>query len=60
MLYVNMLIISSSSYKLFNSYSRLFCLFQDLKFKLPKVSSSGFRVRIQERVPWKLKQVPTK
>ena len=32
-------------------------LFQDLKFKLPKVSSSGFRVFIRDHLPWKLKQV---
>lgn len=29
----------------------------DLKFKLPKVSSSGFRVFIRERLPWKLNQI---
>ncbi|KAM7438093.1 hypothetical protein ABFA07_012397 [Porites harrisoni] len=29
----------------------------DLKFKLPKVSSSGFRVFVRERLPWKLKQI---
>ncbi|XP_032238484.1 protein rogdi homolog isoform X2 [Nematostella vectensis] len=29
----------------------------DLKFKLPKVSSSGFRVFIRDDMPWKLKQI---
>ncbi|XP_068749752.1 protein rogdi homolog isoform X2 [Montipora capricornis] len=29
----------------------------DLKFKIPKASSSGFRVFIQEQSPWKLKQI---
>ncbi|KXJ29202.1 protein rogdi homolog isoform X1 [Exaiptasia diaphana] len=29
----------------------------DLKFKLPKVSTSGFRVFIRENHPWKLQQI---
>ena len=41
-------------------FSLSFLLTQDLKFKLPKVSSSGFRVFVRERLPWKLKQVTIK
>lgn len=40
--------------------SQCFVFLQDLKFKLPKISNSGFRVFIRENQPWKLKQVLTK
>lgn len=29
----------------------------DFKFKLPKISSSGFSVSVRDRSPWKLKQI---